>query len=304
MSMLEGSMPRGSVSGAALVVVASLMLAGPALADTPSTPQNTSPPVAGPDRALVGTTVTVTPGTWTGEDATSTVTYQWLRWVGLQTEPIPGATGTSYTVTTSDERGLTVLVTVTAGSGAVSSSQYSNTINITIPSVPINVTAPVLSGKTVPGAMLRVSTGTWSQYPSPAAGTLSYSYQWIRCTLHCTDPIAGATQSTYTIKPADWGHGLVAKVTGADLIGSSYTYSNGVPIPPPVVTEDDPPFGRWVGGDPLLISPPAQGFCLGTTCQQGSVRRFCSTTDSAASSPRSGVEGSPCCGSSSGPAKT
>jgi hypothetical protein len=39
--------------------------------------------VAGPDRALVGTTVTVTPGTWTGEDATSTVTYQWLRWVGL-----------------------------------------------------------------------------------------------------------------------------------------------------------------------------------------------------------------------------
>jgi len=264
-------MPRGSVSGAALVVAVSLVLAGSALAAPPNPPQNTSPPVLAPNVPLVGNTVTVTPGTWTGEDATSTVSYQWFRFLGQQTQLISGATGTSHTVTTADEGGLTVLVTVTADSGAVSGAEYSNSISITIPSTPANVTVPVLSGKGVPGATLHVSNGTWSEYPSPIAGTLSYSYQWLRCTTQCTQPIEGATSTSYAITPADWGHDLMVKVTATDLIGSTYAYSNPLAVPPPLVTEDDPPFGRFVGGDPLLITPPPQGFCLGNTCQQGSV---------------------------------
>ena len=262
-------MPRGPVRGVALVVVASLVVAASAVADPPPAPAPTSPPTAGPSPALVGATVTATPGTWSGEDATSTVSYQWYRYYGQQQYPISGATGTSYTVTTADEGGLIVLVTVTAGSGAISGEAYSNPVRIMIPSTPINTSAPLLTGKAVRGATLHVSTGTWSQYPSPIAGTLSYSYQWIRCEPQCTLPIAGATQSSYAIRPADWGHGLTAKVTATDLIGSSYVYSNGVGVQPPTVTDDDPPFSRWIKEDPLLLSTPADHECFGDACDEG-----------------------------------
>lgn len=227
-------MRMGSVNGAVLVVAASLVFAVPASADTPPFPVATSPSVAGRDHPLIGQTVTVTPGTWSNEDATSTVTYQWDRYINQQTYPIPGATGTSYTVTTADEGDLTVLVTVTAGSGVVSTGVYGNPITITLPSTPSNVTAPVISGTAVRGATLHVSTGTWSQYPSAIAGTLTYAYQWIRCDITaCTAPIPGATNSSYSIKLADWGRGLTVKVTASDLIGSTYAYSNSVGVTPP-----------------------------------------------------------------------
>jgi hypothetical protein len=269
--MLEGGMPGRSVSGAVLVVVASLMVTEAAMADPPPAPVNESPPVASPDPAAVGATATVTPGTWSGEDPTSTVSYQWYRYYGAQTTtPISGATGTSYTVTTGDYGGLTVLVTVTAGSGAVSSSKFSNAIRVLGESPPINTAKPVLSGKGVRGATLHVTTGAWTQYPSPIAGPISYSYQWIRCAPGCDFPIAGATKPSYTVQPADWGRGLAVKVTATDNLGSSYAYSNGIGVQPPTVTEVDRPF-PWIDGDPLLISQPAHGECFGDACDQGTV---------------------------------
>jgi hypothetical protein len=264
-------MPGRSVNGAVLVVVATLALAGSAVADPPPPPVNTAPPVAAPTPALVGQSVTATAGTWSNEDATSSVTYQWYRYYGQQTYPIAGATGNAYTVTTADENGLSALVTVTAGSGAVSGSAYSNPISIRIPSPPANTAAPLLTGKAVRGATLHASTGTWSQYPSPIAGTVTYSYQWLRCETQCVFPITGATQSSYAIQPADWGRGVAVKVTATDLIGSTYAYSKGVGIQPPVVTDDFSPFSKWISEDPLLISSPADHQCFGVACSQGSV---------------------------------
>ena len=267
-------MARGSFKAAILAVVASVLLAVPAAADPPAPPQNVSPPVLSPNAPVVGAAVMVTPGTWAGEDATSTVSYQWLRAAGQDLQPIPGATGTSYTVTTSDEGGLEVLVTVTADSGAVSTDAYSNAIGITIPSTPINVIPPVISGKGIRGATLRVSPGTWSQYPSPIAGPLSYRYQWIRCAPGCSTPIPGAVRSTYSIQPADWGRGVAVAVTATDHVGSTIAYSSGLAVTPPLITDDDPPWGRWIAGDPMLISPPPNGECFGATCPQGSVSRL------------------------------
>src|ERR1700753_316017 len=106
-------MARRSLTGGMLAVVASALFAVAATADTPAPPENVSGPVLSPNDPVVGAAVTVTPGTWAGEDATSTVSYQWFRAAGQALQPIPGATGTSYTVTTSDENGLEVLVTVT-----------------------------------------------------------------------------------------------------------------------------------------------------------------------------------------------
>ena len=253
-----------SVSGAVLVVVASLVFAGASSAGTPPFPMNTAPPVLAPDHPLIGQTVTVTPGTWSNEDATSTVSYQWYRAINQQLYPITGATGTSYTVTTADESGLTVLVTVTTGSGVVSTAVYSNPISITLPSTPTNVTAPVITGQPLRGSTLHVSTGTWSQYPSQIAGSLTISYQWIRCNLTaCSTPIPGATKPSYRIQPSDWGYGLTVKVTATDLIGSTYAYSNSVGVMPPSEYSYTWPFSQFIAGDPLLNAPAPGGSCLG-----------------------------------------
>lgn len=260
----------GLVKSAALVLAGFVIAASPALAAQPDPPVNQSPPVLGPNNAPVGATVTVTPGTWSGEDATSTTTYQWYRYVGQVPKAISGATGQSYTVTTADESGLVVSVTVTADSGAVAGDAFSNAISITAPYPPINASQPVLSGTPVRGSTLHVSTGRWSQYPSPIAGSLSYSYQWLRCRTQCNVSIPGATHASYAIQLADWGRGLEVKVTATDLIGSTYAYSNGLGVTPPTETEDNPPFPR-IAGDPLLISAPAGGFCFGLTCTEESV---------------------------------
>jgi hypothetical protein len=42
-------------------------------------------------------------------------------------------------------------------------------------------------------------------------------------------------------------------------------------VQPPTVTDDDPPFSRWIAEDPLLISQPPDHECFGDDCAQGPV---------------------------------
>lgn len=63
-----------------------------------STPVNTDPPtIALTGAGMVGSTVTLTPGTWTNSP---TLTYQWRRNGSL----IEGETATTYSLTVEDER--------------------------------------------------------------------------------------------------------------------------------------------------------------------------------------------------------
>jgi hypothetical protein len=73
--------------------------AGPVAAAAPV--NQVHPSIVGP--SLVGTTLTVNPGTWTGT-APITFDYQWLRCPsdGGSCDPIPGATTTQYTITRDD----------------------------------------------------------------------------------------------------------------------------------------------------------------------------------------------------------
>lgn len=71
-----------------------------------------------------------------------------------------------------------------------------------------NTEAPKLSGTSVVGVKMGVSSGVWSNSP------VAYSYQWEDCNSEgkaCT-PILGATNANYTVASSDVGHTLVAQV--------------------------------------------------------------------------------------------
>jgi hypothetical protein len=98
-------------------------------------PHNTSPPVI-TGKPIVGATLTVSTGTWSGDASPMTFTYQWELCVPLCDDPIPGATGDSYKVPSSDAgRGLAVLVTASSDGGELSSEAYSQPVTIPYPVV-------------------------------------------------------------------------------------------------------------------------------------------------------------------------
>jgi hypothetical protein len=100
---------------------------------TPTAPVNTSPPsVSG--TATVGQLLSVSPGSWSGYPAPS-FTYQWLRCnsVGQACTAISGATGTSYTLLSTDA-GSTLAVTVKAtNSSGAASADSTPTAVVTAP---------------------------------------------------------------------------------------------------------------------------------------------------------------------------
>jgi hypothetical protein len=59
--------------------------------------------------------------------------------------------------------------------------------------VPVDIRAPAISGKPLPGDRLTCSTGLWTNNPT------AYRYQWTRA----GGAIAGASGSTYTVQIAD-----------------------------------------------------------------------------------------------------
>ena len=74
-------------------------------------------------------------------------------------------------------------------------TSYSWTID---PVLPVNTSAPTISGVAQVGQTLTASSGAWS-----GTAPISYSYQWLRCDAtgaNCTD-IAGATSSTAPSPP-------------------------------------------------------------------------------------------------------
>lgn len=92
-----------------------------------------------------------------------------------------------------------------------------------VPSAPVNVVAPVVSGTPTEGETLSCTTGTWT-------GTLpiTYSYQWYRTSGLGSTPIGGATASTYTLTAAEVGEDVWCVVTATNAAGSADESSNNV----------------------------------------------------------------------------
>jgi len=145
---------------------------------------------------------------------------------------------------------------------------------------PVNSSPPTVSGTLQQGQKLSASTGSWS-----GSGTISYAFQWQRCSssgTSCGD-ISGAASQTYTLGSSDVGKTLRAVVTATNSSGSATAASSptGVVAPagsaPRPTKQPDPhgtaqvgksvsvDNGSWSGTAPITFSYQWQR-CSSTSC--------------------------------------
>jgi hypothetical protein len=227
----------------------------------PAVPSVVTPPAVTGDM-IVGSTVTVDPGTWS--DPAATFTYAWLRCHGNgrgSCTTIEGVDGKNY-VLTGDDVGFRIGVSVTAmnagGSGSADSSLVGPVVAQAPPSV---VTLPSVSGDAIIGSVLTADPGTWSD---PAA---TFAYAWLRCEAGgACATIDGASGTTYTLTADDLGSSIGVEVTATGVGGSGTVDSSLVgPVvalaPPSVVTlpsvSGDAIVGSILTADPGTWSDPA-----------------------------------------------
>jgi hypothetical protein len=140
-------------------------------------------------------------------------TYQWLR----SGDAIAGASAATY-VPTADDAGQLLQVVVTSGSDP----------SLTTTSAPVTVAAgtfqaglPSVTGPGRVGTTLGAAAGSWDPAPTAVA------YQWTRD----GDPIAGATNASYQLAPADLGRSVGVQVV---VVRPGYTSaraaSTGTPV--------------------------------------------------------------------------
>jgi hypothetical protein len=173
-------------------------------------PVNHGPPsILG--RLIDGAQLSATTGQWGGTPPLA-FGYQWLRCTANSCQPISGANGATYLLTSSDVS-YRLQVQVTASNAAGSRTSESEMTDIVVPSPPANVTPPSILGDPYLGVELTVDDGEWS-------GTEpSFTYRWERCRNGtCTDI---ADESDYTVSRGDLGSNLVVIVTATNGAGSA-----------------------------------------------------------------------------------
>ncbi len=179
-----------------------------------------------------------------------------LQRSGQNCTSIPGATGQTYTLRSSDV-GHTIRVQESAtGAGGRSAPVTSSPTAIVQARTvaPANLFLPGLSGTPAVGQTLNCSPGSWSASPIPAFG-----YQWQRDGA----PIAGATDSTYLVGAADQDHTLTCRVTATNSAGQASARSAGLAIL--VRPRGRPRFGSTanlepVGGTTFIKLPGSNTF--------------------------------------------
>jgi hypothetical protein len=184
----------------------------------PPAPVNTALPLIS-GLATEGQSLAASNGSWSGEPVS--VSYQWQDCESLSEacSNVAGATGSSYTLESTDV-GHTIRVVLTAtnaGGSASASSAATAMVAAAPPSAPVNTALPVISGTATEGQALSTSNGSWSNSPT------SFSYQWQDCNSSggsCVS-IAGATSSTYKLAGSDVAHTVRVLVTAINAGGSA-----------------------------------------------------------------------------------
>lgn len=181
---------------AVVAVVVTMLVVRPADADGRFAPTK-SPAITGTVKP--GSTLTVSPGTWSGSPAH--FDYTWLR-NGEDTVVSRRAT---YKVVTADAgQFLTVLVTAEDANSESTSSADSERPALTVKVPAHNAAAPKVAGTTKVGRVLTSTGGTWT---GPG---YTYRRQWLRNGV----PIAKATGQAYKLTSADRGKRIQVRVTG------------------------------------------------------------------------------------------
>jgi hypothetical protein len=186
---------------------------------TNATPKRVAP--------VVGKSITVTPGTWTGGTATDiTLTHRWYRCttqVTLASDTRPDgcvlsdatdAVLKSYSVSAADV-GYFLVSEETATNVAATRVRFSAS-TLVVQELPSTVVSPSVSGSRLIGSTLTVDRGQW-------AGTsdIATTVEWYRCSAVVTNPstlpgtcfaIAGQISDTYVIANADAANYVTARV--------------------------------------------------------------------------------------------
>ncbi|HVW19182.1 MAG TPA: nidogen-like domain-containing protein, partial [Solirubrobacteraceae bacterium] len=181
----------------------------------PAPPSPVSPPTIS-GVAIRGHQLSVEHGAWTN-DPTS-YGHQWQRCdaLGAACQPIAGATGDAYTATASDVGHALRVQETAANAGGSSQPQTSAPTAIVVPSAPVNVSPPTITGIPRRGQTLTEHHGDWTDAPT------GFTYRWERC-----DPgggcvaIAGAVTAAYTLTASDVGHAIVVEETARNAQGTS-----------------------------------------------------------------------------------
>jgi hypothetical protein len=230
------------------------------------------PSVAG--AAVVGQTMTATPGTWTGA-APITFAYQWLRCdnAGLNCVSIAGATTSSYVPSTTDVGSrLRVRVTGTNSSGSASAqSNASAVVSATGAGTgtgpPVNTAPPTISGTAESGETLSASRGTWT-----GATPMTFTYRWMRCTsaaaTSCTT-ISGATDDQLELGNSDVGRRIRVEVTAENDDGEETALSTPTVVVAQAGTggggdEEQQP-GRCTMSIPGAVALPGEAISIPST---------------------------------------
>ena len=165
----------------------------------------------------VGQTATFT----VAATGTPTLSYQWLK----NGAAISGATSTSYTTpaTAGSDNGALFTVTVTNGSGNVTSNAATLTVNVppSISAQPSNQT---------------VNVGQTANFAVTATGTATLTYQWKKN----GTAISGATSASYTTPAtasSDSGSSFTVTVTNSFGNSTSNAASLTVNVPPTITAQ-------------------------------------------------------------------
>lgn len=101
------------------------------------------------------------------------------------------------------------------GGGGGSGGSGVVVVRYSLPVIPSNTGAPVISGTAATGSTLTTSNGTWRGPPT------SYTYQWQRATATGGyENIATATSNSYVVSELDIGYFIKVSVTGTNGLGS------------------------------------------------------------------------------------
>lgn len=207
--------PRFAVLLGALVAACTVLVSSASAAVVPS---NTALPAA-TGTPLVGSTLTASPGTWSG-DAPITFGYQWQRCDSPATvcANIAGSTSSAYVLAGLDGGG-TVRVAVVGTNAAGSQIAYSAVTSAiaNAAGAPASTVLPTISGTLQPGSTLTAATGLWT-------GTLpiTFANAWRHCDAAgaACQTIAGAAGLTYVLAPGDVGQTIRFEVGATNAAGS------------------------------------------------------------------------------------
>jgi hypothetical protein len=215
-----------------------------------------APPAALTEPTLSGQaqradTLTATAGTWAGNG--NSYTDQWQRSTGgTAWTNITGATGTTYTLGTSDEGDrVRMLVTAVNADATVSVATPASAAVAGAP--PVDTALPTVSGNAERTGTVTAVAGSWGGVGN------AYSYQWQRSPSGSGwSDIGGATSLTYNPATADEGDQLRIVVSATNPDGTVSAASAATPAvqgAPPANTTAPSVSGTPTLGSTLTAAP-------------------------------------------------